>query len=74
MDSGPHTHIYHSSDNSQNVQNHKYSSVNSSETTGAVICKTGSEITEQVETFCNTHFFTICSETLMSFHQPGTGR
>ena len=36
--------------------------------------QTSSEITEQMELFCNTHFITICSNVLMSFHQPGTRR
>ena len=35
---------------------------------------TGYEITEKAKLLCNTHNDVIYSDTLMPFHQPGTGR
>ena len=35
---------------------------------------TGSEIAEKVKLLCNTHNDVIYWDTLMPFHQPGTGR
>ena len=44
------------------------------EKAGAVLRQTGSEITEKEQLLCNTHNATIFHDTLMPFHQPGTGR
>ena len=41
---------------------------------GAVLLQTASTSTEKMQLFCNTHIYTVCHYTIMSFHQPGTGR
>ena len=43
-------------------------------TAEAVLLQTASTSTEMMQLFCNTHIYTICHYTIMSFHQPGTGR
>ena len=43
-------------------------------TAGAVLLQTASTITEKEQPFCNTHNITFCNDTIIPFHQPGTGR
>ena len=43
-------------------------------TAGAVLLQTAATSTEKMQLFCNTHIYTVCHYTIMSFHQPGTGR
>ena len=47
---------------------------NNTKTAGAVLLQTASTSTEKLQLFCNTHIYTVCYHTIMSFHQPGTGR
>ena len=47
---------------------------NWNKTDGAVLLQTASTSTEKMQLFCNTHFYTVCHYSIMSFHQPGTGR
>ena len=47
---------------------------NQNKTAGAVLLQTASTSTEKMQLFCNTHIYTVCYHTIMSFHQPGTGR
>ena len=47
---------------------------NTEKIAGAVLLQTASTNTEKMQLFCNTHIYTVCHYTIMSFHQPGTGR
>ena len=55
-------------------KNCKKTYLNSEKSAGAVLVQTASTSTEKMQLFCNTHIYTFCYYTIMSFHQPGTGR
>ena len=44
-----------------------------SENSWAVLLQTVSTSTEKMQFYCNTHIYTVCHYTIMSFHQEGTG-
>ena len=39
-------------------------------TAEAVLLQTASTSTEKMQLFCNTHIYTVCHYTIMSFHPP----